>query len=592
MADCFTTLSRRILHALTICCVLVLVLPSARAQRGKGEAQVAAVLTSGIVKLGGTVTLIVEVDDAEDARLLSLPTVEGLTIAQRGRPSRQEYTRYINGRMYRRTTLKWEFEVRPESIGEYVFPALQLNVDGKDVETEQELVLKVVKDMRGEDLGFFEMDGVPERIYEGQPFQIDLRFGWDENFPISSAGLFIPWWGQMPGTLSIEEAPGGQGIRLLDLTVNRRHKVAVEKLGLVERGESTYQDLRLSRRFMATRPGTLDLPSSSFEFAKLLQRGGFGRADRYEEYYVLLPGTAIEVVPVPEKGRPFEWTGAVGVIAASRRVDRRDVDAGESIKLTVSWSGDANLEFFEAPDPGRMDDFMGFRVLGREDEYRPGTRRVTYDLVPVSAEVTEIPSVDLWVFDTESEEYRRVPTETVPIRVRQLEDGGGLTIEEEGPRRAYDIRDIRVASNEEPTVELPALTGRQLGGGGIGLVLLWMIARRQFRKERDPSSPGERAKRRARRKLARSLRKCSGARDEILALSTFLAARTGEVPEAWVGRDSRLWAKAKGGIDEDAAQALWSAHDQLDREVYAGSNAGLGATVILALADRMMKGGL
>ena len=45
-------------------------------------------------------------------------------------------------------------------------------------------------------------------------------------------------------------------------------------------------------------------------------------------------------------------------LEAARRVDRRDVDEGDPIALTVSWFGDANLEFFEPPDLSRLDAFV------------------------------------------------------------------------------------------------------------------------------------------------------------------------------------------------------------------------------------------
>ena len=71
------------------------------------------------------------------------------------------------------------------------------------------------------------------------------------------------------------------------------------------------------------------------------------------------------MIPLPEQGRPLDFSGAVGTFHASARADRTDVDVGDSIKLSVEWTGDGNLEFFAPPELDRLDAFAGFRVFGK-----------------------------------------------------------------------------------------------------------------------------------------------------------------------------------------------------------------------------------
>ena len=79
--------------------------------------------------------------------------------------------------------------------------------------------------------------------------------------------------------------------------------------------------------------------------------------------------------------RSLASSGAVGVLSVRASADTRDVVVGDSIKLTVDWTGDGNLEFFEAPDLGLFDAFRGFQVYGSAEEKSLDRRRVVYDLV-------------------------------------------------------------------------------------------------------------------------------------------------------------------------------------------------------------------
>lgn len=563
----------------------------AAATQAQSRPKVSALLSSGVVKFGATAQLNVEVEGARSARILAVPEVDGLKISPPGRPSSSQFVQIINGRQFRRSTLSWSLSVRPTRTGDFTIPPLRVAADGREY-TTTELVLTVVKDMRGERLGYFEIVDPPTRIYEGQPFTIDLRMGWDLELPISRANLFLPWWGQLPGTLKLSQGPRNPAGNWLELTVNRRTKVQVQELAPITRAGREFAVLRLRRRYLASRPGTLELPASTFEFA---QRGGqrdiFGNSN-LERYYVDLPGIRIDVRPVPEAGRPLEWTGAVGALEASRRIDRRDVDVGDSIKLTVSWTGDGNLEFFDPPEPARLDAFAGFRVLGTEDEYRGEERRVTYDLVPVSPELTEIPPLPLWTFDPVLEAYRKIETEPVPIRVRALEGSEGLDDEEDRGGLALDIRDVKTRP-AGPPLRRPG--ARWVAMALLGVPALWLLARILVRRRGDPAAPVERRRRAARRRLARDLKRSANAGEQTRALVRFLSARTRDPDQAWLGRSHAEWREGDEGravLDMEAAHEMDALRADLDESSYAGTDAAVDSGRILRTADRLLRGGL
>src|SRR5262249_46579691 len=157
--------------------------------------------------------------------------------------------------------------------------------------------------------------------------------------------------------------------------------------------------------------GKLEFATSHFEFGQIAERNFFDtRPPLHETYFKSFPAFNVEVIKLPEKDRPLDFSGAVGHITAHASADRRDVDAGESMKLAVEWTGDGNLEFFEPPDPSRMEAFKGFRVYGTTDRKAFDRRTVTYDIAPISPDVHAIPSIPLRVFDPTKKAY--VTTET------------------------------------------------------------------------------------------------------------------------------------------------------------------------------------
>jgi len=570
-------------------CALLLGLCAARAPQD--APRLAVQLSTPLVKLGGQVSLVVTVRDARSAHLSDLPSVDGLEITAPGRPVESHQSAIFNGRIFEESSLEWAIRVRPTRAGEFEIPPLEVIVDGAPMRApDAPLRLRVIADVEGAERGYLAFEGLPDHVYEGQPFALDLRFGWDQDLALAEGRLYLPWWDQLRGVLALENPADATGAAA-EVFVNDRQRVRVERLDQLVREGRVMTQFRLRRRFLATRPDDLELGSGTFQFAELIEQGVGFRPDKVQRFYAQLPPATIDVRPIPEQGRPLTWTGAVGKLQAGRRVDRRDVDAGDPIALTVYWYGDGNLEFFEAPDLSRQDAFRGFRVIGTEDEKLGDERRVTYQLVPGSEELSEIPPVPLWVFDPELERFVEVRTESVPIRVRAVEEdlaGYGAT------ERAdeLDLRDLHphpITARPWPAPGAPAL-----GASLAGVLLGYLALRTAVRRRSDPSSPEARRRRGARRALARELARAQSASEQAQALARFLAARTGEPEAAWVGRDPRAWlAEQQGARGEPQAIAeLARLSGELDEEAWSGGDAPLERERIERVARALCQGGL
>lgn len=556
--------------------------------------RVSAQLSTGVARLGERINLTVTVENASRAELGALPQVEGLTLGPASVPSDRVYEQWINGRRSRSVSRTWVVGVRPARQGEFTIPPIEVRVDGGAKQTSA-LALTVVADLKGEELGFLEIRASSKRVVEGQPFSIEILCGFDQTLSsrnVNYFNLMLPWIGELPGVLEMESPPSRPGATEYEFELNGRERVKVEMLELRSVEGRPFYQLRAVRSFTPTRTGKIEIPTSFFEFGTVVERRDFfqTRREKGETYFANAPALSIEVVPLPEAGRPLDFSGAIGQFAVKASAEPRDVDAGESIKFVVEWSGTGNLEFFTSPDPARSDAFRSFRVYGKTEQKHFDRRVVTYDIAPISSEVREIPPLFLSVFDPVKERYTSVSTEPLAIRVRALEGATGLAPTEDEQRFALDVRDI-VLRPRTRTDSQPLGAGVVLGLVGA-LPLGWLALRASVRRFGAPDAPAERARRTALKRLKRALANAEDPREQLDRLHEFLAARTYETPQAWEGRGIAEALARDTQVERERVRPLFQAVSELERAAWSGQGAGLAREQLVRVAEEALRGGL
>lgn len=575
---------------------LVLLVVALAAPASAQDVKLRSHLSSGVVKLGGQVTLAVTVENARDASIVELPKVEGLSIGRLQGPSIRTMESWINGRRTRTVERTWAAVVQPLTAGDFEIPPIRLSVDGRPANTRS-MALTVVADLRGEELGLFEIEASSTKLVEGQPFSIQMLVGWDAALTnVNYVNLSLPWWGQLSGLIEMEQPPPAPAASLIDFMLNSNELVKVERISDRTVNGRTFVVFRLVRSYMPTRSGLLEFPTSFFEFGEVEEQRGFFNRERrkVETFFVRADSFDVDVVPLPEAGRPLDFSGAIGSILAEASAEPRDVDVGDSIKFTVEWSGQGNLEFFTPPDPSRNEGFRDFRVYGTTESKAFDRRRVTYDLAPLTSQVTRIPPLPLQVFDPELGQYKTVESNPIEIRVRALENAVSLAPGDEEAHLGADVRDIVAVAKPAP--------GRNSGPGAVtlgGLLaltpLLWLGVRTSVRRRGDPDAPLERRRRRARRALERGLANAHDAKQQLDAFHEFLAARTKEPEQAWLGRDVRGFRAEHPlgeGLDDAAVESLGTLLDDLNRAAYGGDGGALDRERITRTARELIGGGL
>jgi hypothetical protein len=287
------------------------------------------------------------------------------------------------------------------------------------------------EDGTGSGLAFVELDAARDTYLLGEPFVLVLRFGLERELLRSElvqlfqrtldvpAQVFAPALERREGALFLDESEPETGASFaLGETITR-----AERASDVERGGRTYAVFEYSRRIAATRPGELALEPPVLGFARATTFGedfDLGRVplDRRD---VLVRGTAadIHVLPLPEEGRPAEFTGAIGRYSIHAVAEPRELAAGGSLALTlrIEAAGRAgDLSQCPAPD---LEGLPGFHVRGSLVEHEPIRLTARYDLVPLDESVTAVPPIRFAFFDvTPPAGYRTIQTEPIALRVR------------------------------------------------------------------------------------------------------------------------------------------------------------------------------
>ena len=285
---------------------------------------------------------------------------------------------------------------------------------------------------------------LPEYAYPDQRVPVTIQWWFAGNMDnVSSLNIHSPVFDQF--TFAADDSPGRRGSQIPILT----EKGVVTLPASVSEEQAngkTFAVVSAQRTLIPDRVGTFELKPISasielvtrWENARRSPLDGFGigsslfdeafgsrrRPSKIERYRAEGKPLTLDVRPFPNKGRPESFSGAVGKgfaidVAAQRSVVR----VGDPIRLTVTISGDGNVEGASLPalsadgglDPNRFrlpDD----KVAGVFDKEH-NSKQFQVQVRVLDESVVEIPSIAYSWFDAEREEYNTARSDPIALRV-------------------------------------------------------------------------------------------------------------------------------------------------------------------------------
>jgi hypothetical protein len=299
------------------------------------------------------------------------------------------------------------------------------------------------------------------RVYQNEPIAVSYRLFTRVNvnsYSLVSVGESEGFW--------VEEVPGPQSPQ-----VEQR-----------VRGGQTYTTAVVRRAVLfPAGPGTKTIESMSIEASVRVRRqsrsvfddffGGSSLFGSQVPVVIVSNPVEIEVLPLPEEGRPRSFTGLVGWLGVSASIDRSSLETNDAVTLEVTVEGEGNLRGLAAPTIDFPGDFEVFppevtESIDRSGSRVRGSRTYEYVLIPRSPGARIIPPVEMSYFDAESGLYATSASE--PLR---LDVTGEAIIVAAGGRAGVETlrEDIRFIQIGPPGLGT-------LGGSLVDTSGLWIVA--------------------------------------------------------------------------------------------------------------------
>lgn len=162
---------------------------------------------------------------------------------------------------------------------------------------------------------------------------------------------------------------------------------------------------------------TVDVPTNKRDFFG-------GRIYSQTTKTVSAGNRTINVKSLPEKGKPGNFSGAVGKFDFSVTTSKTVLNASESLQAKVQVSGKGNLKLFQLPEPN---------LPGSLEVYEPefeesvrttlsgtqGTVSNNYTIVPSYRGKYPIPTISFSYFDPNTEGYKTLTSDEILISVKE-----------------------------------------------------------------------------------------------------------------------------------------------------------------------------
>lgn len=390
---------------------------------------------------GGELSFIASVDKTEltiDEQLTLTVTVSGKDVGSVSEPetppldgfqvvgtssSTSSQFQFINGRMSSSKTIDFIYYLQPTQIGKIKIGSFKLKIKGKTYRTDP-ITVQVTKSAGGtaqvpqattplipsgkisEGRGdvFLQATYYPQKVYVGEQVTVTYLL-------CTRKDLANVRYGQLPSNTGFwtEEIYQAKTLNFHPQVINgKRYDVA--KIREVALFPTTAGQLKVDPLELVC-----DVQVRSGDFFDSF----WGRSKRVR---IKSDPGKVEILSLPEEGKPDGFAGAVGDFAIQSMVDKKQVAAGNPVNLTVIIQGSGNLKLMTAPQFPSLEEFKRYEPEVKEEtsktNSRVGGRKVfRYVLIPEKEGEYLIDPIVLPYFDPKAKCYRQARSQPISLKV-------------------------------------------------------------------------------------------------------------------------------------------------------------------------------
>ena len=335
----------------------------------------------------------------------------------------------------------------PAKAGKLTIPPITIQADQTKVTTKP--ITVNVKAPESTDELKLTIEILPQKCYVGQP--VEMVFTWYSAFPFYSfrgVNIDVPLLHNPAFRISAPPSAVKPGTpHSIGLPISNTRIIAKRGNAVVNKKREEF--LRFKRILTPVKTGTLILQPASLLVSylppKQIQLHPSGRRRRpyrpqypsyfnnnffedvgdkpYRRFYIKSEPQTLEVVPLPEKGKPADFYGLVGKIELEVTASPQKVHVGDPVTLSIKVKS-------QYPSTVTLPDFSeskafqsGFSVPERQTSGNviPGAVVFSRIIRPSRVSVTEIPPVRIPYFDPVSGKYGVASSNPIPITVLPVE---------------------------------------------------------------------------------------------------------------------------------------------------------------------------
>jgi len=331
---------------------------------------------------------------------------------------KQSSINIINGRTTQSVTTIMTYTLTANQAGRLQIPPLTVEVEGKTYRTNP-VTVNITRPGTTELLDL-EVTLSQQQCYVGQPVIITVKFYISAD--IGDFQFNIPAF--IGDDFYIEE-PDVSNPQAKLYRLNNDFTVMVSQYRVVHNNKESIL-LTFSKVLIPKRSGKIVIAPSSVSAAVAVGRtrsrdpfdSFFGGQTQYRRFIVSSEPLELQVLPLPEEGKPAQFYGLVGQYTISASATPNRVNVGDPITLTIKIGGGKYLKPVQWPAlenvPALADNFK-IPTQKASPTIEDGFKVFTQTIRANNDKVTEIPPIPLAYFDAEQGKY--VTAETEPIKL-------------------------------------------------------------------------------------------------------------------------------------------------------------------------------
>lgn len=379
------------------------------------EPRVQASFNPDSAEVGETIQFIIQITGSEETDRAPTVKVDGLDIHYVG-PSTSLELHYEGGGLRRTATISHRYDVTPRRTGEFVVPALPLQVGERRYMTNP-VSLRVqaaeTPTEKSERSGRAEIILPKKTAYVGESLVTELRLSVDEQL-----------------------RPRVESMPQLEAEAFTKTKPGEPRSSTVVRNGRTYDLISVRTALTPTKAGKLSVGPVEFQYVAEIPRprsparsrsffeqfltnpmNGFGQLQRVN---AISDPVEVNVKPLPIAGRPANFSGAVGQFRLRAQGSPARIKMGDPLTMTVTVSGTGSFDRVTAPV---LADAAGWRAYPPTATYKGedttgvnGSKSFEIAVIPEEKK-QEMPVYEFSYFDPATEKYVTLKTDRLPLQV-------------------------------------------------------------------------------------------------------------------------------------------------------------------------------